>query len=86
MQCLELAQKRERLRFISAAARRSPTAGSLTAAHCLPSFISTLSRPLRNSKGELHDGRLEVVLGSGDLTIVPPERVFPVAQVVIDED
>ena len=58
----------------------------LTAAHCLPSFISTLSRPLRNSKGELHDGRLEVVLGSGDLTIVPPERVFPVAQVVIDED
>src|SRR6478672_7296163 len=25
----------------------------LTAAHCLPSFLSTLSRPLRNSKGEL---------------------------------
>jgi secreted trypsin-like serine protease len=57
----------------------------LTAAHCLPDFRSKLSRSMRNSRGELHEGRLEVVLGSGDLKVVPPEHVFAVEQVVIHE-
>ncbi|RPI34549.1 MAG: hypothetical protein EHM67_14450, partial [Hyphomicrobiaceae bacterium] len=39
----------------------------LTAAHCLPDYVAQLTNPLRNSRGEDHEGRLEVVLGVGDL-------------------
>lgn len=57
----------------------------LTAAHCLPDFRFKLSRSLEDSKGELHEGRLEVVLGSGDLKVVPAEHTFLIEQVVIHE-
>ena len=57
----------------------------LTAAHCLPDYLGKHTGSLRDSKGIPHDGHREVVLGSGDLTTVPPERVFRVAQVVMHE-
>lgn len=57
----------------------------LTAAHCLHDFTSKLSKSLPNSQGEMHEGRLEVVLGSGDLMTVAPDHVFPVERVIIQE-
>ena len=57
----------------------------LTAAHCLPSYVSRLTGSLRNSRGEDHVGRLEVVLGVGDLRNAKAEHVYPVEQVVIHE-
>jgi secreted trypsin-like serine protease len=57
----------------------------LTAAHCLPQFTSNLSRSVRNSQGKSYEGRLEVVLGAGDLKEVPSEHVFPVEQLIIHE-
>jgi secreted trypsin-like serine protease len=57
----------------------------LTAAHCLPDYLTKLTGELDDSKGNWHVGQLEVVLGSGDLRAVPPERVFPVEQVVMHE-
>src|SRR5215471_11110119 len=58
----------------------------LTAAHCLPEFVSSLSAPVRDAKRKWHnDGRLEVVLGAVDLTTVKPEQVFAVERVVIHE-
>ena len=58
----------------------------LTAAHCLPQFLSSLSSSVRDSKRAWHkDGRLEVVLGAGDLTRVSPEQVFAVERVVVHE-
>src|SRR5262245_28734118 len=58
----------------------------LTAAHCMPEFVSSLSSSVRDSKRAWHkDGRLEVVLGAGDLTRVSPEQVFAVERVVVHE-
>lgn len=57
----------------------------LTAAHCLPDYLTTRTGRLWDSKNAVHEGQLEVVLGSGDLTTVPADRVFPVAQVVMHE-
>src|ERR1700730_459420 len=53
----------------------------LTAAHCMPDFVSSHSGPVRDSKGKSHDGRLEVVLGAGDLTKVSSEQVFAAERV-----
>src|SRR5262249_56528834 len=39
----------------------------LTAAHCLPNYVVQLTSHLRNSRGEDHEGRLEVVLVVCDL-------------------
>jgi Trypsin/Domain of unknown function (DUF4384) len=57
----------------------------LTAAHCLPSYVAHLTGALRNSRGEEHVGRLEVVLGVGDLRTTNAEHVYPVEQVVMHE-
>ena len=57
----------------------------LTAAHCLPEFITTLTGPVRDSKKKIHEGHLEVVLGAGDLRTVEPKQVFAVERVVIHE-
>src|SRR5262245_48365948 len=57
----------------------------LTAAHCLPNYVGQLTSHLRNSRGEEHEGRLEVVLGVGDLTTTNAQHVYPVAEVVMHE-
>jgi secreted trypsin-like serine protease len=57
----------------------------LTAAHCLPDYVAQLTSPLRNSRGEDHQGRLEVVLGVGDLRAANAQHVYPVEQVVLHE-
>lgn len=57
----------------------------LTAAHCVPSYIARLTGALHNSRGEEHVGRLEVVLGTGDLRTANAEHVYPVEQVVMHE-
>ncbi len=57
----------------------------LTAAHCLPDYVAQLTNPLRNSRGEDHEGRLEVVLGVGDLRTANAQHVYPVEQVVLHE-
>jgi secreted trypsin-like serine protease len=57
----------------------------LTAAHCLPSYVGQLTGALRNSRGEEHEGRLEVVLGVGDLRSANAQHVYPVEEVVLHE-
>ena len=57
----------------------------LTAAHCLPNYVAQLTGALRNSRGEDHEGRLEVVLGVGDLRSANAQHVYPVEQVVMHE-
>jgi secreted trypsin-like serine protease len=57
----------------------------LTAAHCLPDYLTKLTGELHDSNGTLHMGQLEIVLGAGDLTVVPAERVFAVEKVVMHE-
>src|SRR5262245_10470180 len=57
----------------------------LTAAHCLPNYVVQLTSHLRNSRGEEHEGRLEVVLGVGDLRTANAQHVYPVEQVVVHE-
>lgn len=57
----------------------------LTAAHCLPYFIDTLNGKVRGKDGLDYDGRLEVVLGAGDLKVVGVDRIFPVERVIIHE-
>jgi secreted trypsin-like serine protease len=57
----------------------------LTAAHCMPEYVSQLTGPLRDSKSRVHQGRLEVVLGADDLTTVGDEHVFGVESVVVHE-
>jgi hypothetical protein len=57
----------------------------LTAAHCLPDFVSSFSAPVRDSKGTQYDGQLDVVLGEGDLTRVTDDEVFAVERIVIHE-
>jgi secreted trypsin-like serine protease len=57
----------------------------LTAAHCLADYADDVTGLVRDSKNKDHDGRLEVVLGTGDLSNVGPENVFAVDRVVIHE-
>jgi secreted trypsin-like serine protease len=57
----------------------------LTAAHCMPDYVSKLTGPLFDSGGKQHQGRLEVVLGASDLRSVLPEQVFAVEQVIMHE-
>lgn len=57
----------------------------LTAGHCMPDYLSTLSAPVRDSKGMQHEGRLEVVIGADDLTRVTDAQVFAVEQVIVHE-
>jgi len=58
----------------------------LTAAHCLPNYVVQLTSHLRNSRGEDHEGRLEVVLGVGDLRTANAQHVYPVEEVVMHEN
>ncbi len=58
----------------------------LTAAHCLPTFLSSLETGLSDSKGVVHMARLQVVLGAQDLRNVGPAEVFGVEQVVIHDN
>ena len=55
----------------------------VTAAHCLHDHAANILSPLRNSRDEMHDGRLEVVLGTANLDRVAPENVYQVEQYVI---
>jgi secreted trypsin-like serine protease len=57
----------------------------LTAAHCLPEFVSALSGSFRDGKGVERQGKLEVVLGSDDLTKATPNQTYAVEQVIIHE-
>jgi secreted trypsin-like serine protease len=57
----------------------------LTAAHCLPGFLSKLTGPLRDSAGAAHEGRLDVVLGADDLTAVTSDHAYAVERVVMHE-
>ncbi|MFY0614453.1 MAG: trypsin-like serine protease [Hyphomicrobiaceae bacterium] len=57
----------------------------LTAAHCLPDYVTALTGTVRDSDGAEHTGQLEVVLGSGDLTAVTRRHVYAVEQVAISE-
>jgi hypothetical protein len=58
----------------------------LTAAHCLPNYLVQLTSHLRNSRGEDHEGRLEVVLGVGDLRTANAQHIYPVEEVVLHEN
>jgi hypothetical protein len=55
----------------------------LTAAHCV--VDQGLTGPVADASGTLHEGRLEVVLGTADLLAVPPERVFAVERILVHE-
>jgi secreted trypsin-like serine protease len=55
----------------------------VTAAHCLHAHAANVVPALRNSRDEVHDGRLEVVLGTGNLDQVAPENVYQVERYVI---
>lgn len=57
----------------------------LTAAHCLPEFTRGLDGIVRNSKGEIHTGRLEVIVNAGDLATVDDAAGIPVERVVVHE-
>jgi len=57
----------------------------VTAAHCMPEFLSTTKGSMRDSKSNEHVGVLEVVLGITDVTRVPADNVFKVEQVVMHE-
>jgi secreted trypsin-like serine protease len=57
----------------------------VTAAHCMPDFVGQLTGPMRNSRGEDHEGRLEVVLGIGDLRKAASQNVYPVEEVIVHE-
>lgn len=57
----------------------------LTAAHCVADYVSKLTGPVRDSNGTSHQGRLEVVLGSGDLTAISQDGIFPVEQVIVHD-
>jgi len=57
----------------------------ITAAHCLPYFTKTLNGKVRGKDGLDYDGRLEVVLGAGDLKVVGVDRVYPIERVIIHE-
>lgn len=57
----------------------------LTAAHCLPEFLSTLTGPVQDSKGAIHTGQLEVLLEADDLTTAPAQRAYVIDRVVMHE-
>jgi secreted trypsin-like serine protease len=57
----------------------------LTAAHCLHDYRDTLNGPLADSNGTVHNGRLEVVLESGDLKTASASAAYAVDRVVIHE-
>ncbi|MGH6815270.1 MAG: trypsin-like serine protease [Hyphomicrobiaceae bacterium] len=57
----------------------------LTAAHCLHGLATEPTGEFVDSQNKRHEGRFEVVLGSGDLTAVSPEHVFAVDRGVIHE-
>jgi hypothetical protein len=55
----------------------------VTAAHCLQAHAANILPALRNSRDEIHDGRLEVILGTANLDQVAPENVYQVDRYVI---
>jgi hypothetical protein len=55
----------------------------VTVAHCLHEHAVDALPPLRNSIDEIHDGRIEVVLGTANLDRVAPENVYQVQRYVI---
>jgi secreted trypsin-like serine protease len=57
----------------------------LTAAHCLPGYIQKLSGAFQDAKGDVHQGNLQVVAGTGDLTAVDDGKVYAVERIVIHE-
>jgi secreted trypsin-like serine protease len=57
----------------------------LTAAHCLPSFLLDQEALVRDSKGNWHEGRLEVVLGAGDLRTAGDSQAYRVDKIVMHE-
>jgi secreted trypsin-like serine protease len=57
----------------------------LTAAHCLPDYLTTLTGRLDDAQGTWHAARLEVVLGSADLMTVDAQHAYPVDRIVMHE-
>jgi secreted trypsin-like serine protease len=57
----------------------------LTAAHCMEEYLTGTTGSFRDSKGQLLNGDLEVVLGAGDLTRVSAQEGFAVERVVVHE-
>jgi tryptase len=57
----------------------------LTAAHCLHDFQTTLTATVDDSKGQIHSGRLEVVIEADNLTRVADSAGYAVDRVVLHE-
>ena len=57
----------------------------LTAAHCMPEYLTKLTGWLHDSGGTKHAGRLEVVLGADNLAATTPDQIFAVERVVMHE-
>ena len=57
----------------------------LTAAHCVQEYASSLTGSFTDADGTSREGKLEVVLGAGDLTRVAPQNVFPIERIVMHE-
>jgi secreted trypsin-like serine protease len=56
----------------------------LTAAHCLPDYVASLTGSVADSQGKTHPGKLQVVLGTDDLPRVKVEgQVFEVARTIV---
>jgi secreted trypsin-like serine protease len=58
----------------------------LTAAHCVIGYIDKLSGTLRAADGKAYQGKLELVLGAGDLTKVGAENVYDIERIVVHEN
>lgn len=58
----------------------------ITAAHCVASLDQPARAGVRTSRGEATEGRLQVVLGTTDLTEVGSEHVFDVAEIIVPDD
>ena len=57
----------------------------LTAAHCLPDYLTKLTDELDDAQGKRHEARLEVVLGSADLMTADASNAYPVERIVMHE-
>ena len=57
----------------------------LTAAHCLPRFLDKLEDNVVDSHGQWFVGKLQVVLGTSDLTKATDDQAYPVERVVMHD-
>ncbi len=57
----------------------------LTAAHCLPEYLTKLTGTVYDSHLHAFDGQLEVVIGAEDLRSIASEQVYRVDRIVMHE-